>query len=224
MNPVAQLIHLLLRVLGLERVPPPAPASEVLLYREEGPHAVLERIRAHRSYQAQLWRVSIKGGEPWYLLISLDEIAPLREDLGLRYDLSSPEWRGVRDLLREFPMAQFLLTITWQYRNDPRRYGNMPRPDRLTQVVLMEPVDLTSGFFDPHYVAGKAAIAKIMLGTLRVALRLEPQPYATIKDQLTDLPWLRRLQAVCQKLLYPDHQLQPPTMRAKWRKIAKGDR
>lgn len=210
-------------VLWLLRLPAPerltGTPEEVLLYRKESAVIVLERIHPRSPAQVQLWRISIKGGEPWTLVVTLSEVSALRQELGQRQMLLDPEMANVREILNEFPMSSHLLTFTWHYRHRHKRYGRQDAPAQVIQVLLMEPVDLLNGLYFAHPTERTQFLTRLMLIYLSVTLRIEPTPKRSVKQTLAQLHWLQRLQNVAQKLIYAGHNIQPATMKQRWKRI-----
>lgn len=217
LNELGQLYRLILRVLGLEQPEDiTRKRREILLYSEEGRHCILQRIQPRATAREQLWRISIKGGEPWCLLVALDSIPALRQQLGLvQADPGDSTDRLVRQITKEFPAAQYLISFVWQYRTlYPERYPNTPRPAQVFEVLFMEPIDLTGVKRQTHPAMHQNMVHKIMLFFLRFVFELEPSSHQSWKVRLSAVDWLRRLEAIVQspKVLGLSHKLRLNTV------------
>lgn len=198
-----------------------ASPKEVVLFRGQSASVILERIYPYSPAQVQLWRISIKGGnEPWALIVTLSEVAALKQEIGLRGMALDSEMMEVRQALQEFPASSHVLALSWHYRHRHKRYGNQKRSPQLIKTILVEPVDLVNGKFFGHPNERSQFLGRLMMAYLRFVLRLEPRPNQSIHAQLQRVPWLKRLEVITAKLIgYPDHKLQSSEMRKRWKRV-----
>lgn len=210
-------------ILWLLHLPAPekvgAAPKDVILYRRETDAIILERIYPYSPAQVQLWRVSIKGGEPWALIVTLSEMSALRQEIGLRRGQGQidPELGEVSRILQEFPSSSHLVTFSWHYWH--RFKAQSPPQTQTIQTLLMEPVDLVNGLYFAHPNERSQFLARLMLIYLQIVLRLQPAPNKPIKLQIGQLKWMKRLEIVAQQLIHPEHKLQPAEMRQRWKRI-----